>query len=323
MRILIKNLTKIYKTKNNNQIYALENINFSTDNEILGILGPNGAGKSTLLKCIASLLKPTYGEIFIGNLSVLKQQKMIRKSISMSFQDPPFDPRLSLEKNLFFHALACNISRSTKRKIIKDLMNEFDLNSAKNRSPHQLSGGMRRKADLIRTFMRNTPVYIFDEPTAMLDPPSRKLIWSKILSLKSEGKTILLATNDMIEAETVSDKIFMINNGVQIAFNTVPELKKLFIGRDTLYLKTNASIALLKDILLDLSIRYQVKQTDNGQFTIIGENLKTIFPKLTYLLYFHQKEIANFTFQDLSLDEIFFSLIKSSQKDVESLKNIP
>ena len=322
MIIQTSSLTKTFKLKNNSFINAIENLSFSTDNEILGILGPNGAGKSTLLKCITTLLRPTQGQIFVGNFSALKHQKLIRKSISMSFQDPPFDPRLSLEKNLFFHALACNISRNTSKKIIKDLMDEFDLSSAKKRFPHQLSGGMKRKADISRAFMRDTPIYIFDEPTAMLDPPSRKLIWSKILELKKEGKTILLATNDMVEAETISDRILMINKGIQIALNTVSELKSSFIGRDTLYLKTDASIDLLNNILLELSIRYLIRQTGNDQFTIIGENLKSIFPKLTYSLYFHSKEIIDYKFQDLSLDEIFFSMIKTNQKDVELIEKV-
>lgn len=202
MNIQVKNLSKTFKTKNESVI-ALSNITFHTEGEILGILGPNGAGKSTLINCIVTLLHPSSGEIIVGPYSTSKSPNSIRKSISLAFQEPPFDSRLSLEKNLYFHGKICQIPSQTRKTVIKNLLNEFDLTQSIKLKPHQLSGGMKKKFDMIKVLMRDTPIYIFDEPTAMIDVVSKKIIWDKIQTLAGDGKTILLATNDLTEAENV------------------------------------------------------------------------------------------------------------------------
>ena len=310
MRIKVTNLSKVYKTKDGIK-KALDDISFESEDEILGILGPNGAGKSTLINCIVTLLKPTIGEITIGSYSVKNSPNSVRKSVSLAFQEPPFDSRLSVEKNLFFHGKACQIPSQKRKKIIKELLDEFDLTKSVTLKPYELSGGMRKKFDLIRVFMRDSPIYIFDEPTAMVDIVSKNFIWEKIKILSELGKTILLATNDLSEAENISERVLILNNGKKVAMNSVKDLRMKIKAKNTLRLAGNLKINTIESILSDLEINADIISNDDSTITIIADGIESFSQRLFHDLYLKKNIISSFEFSRITLNELFFKLIQN------------
>ena len=230
--------------------------------------------------------------------------------ISLAFQEPPFDSRLSIEKNLFFHGKACQIPSQKRKYIIKELLEELDLTKSVNLRPYELSGGMRKKFDLIRVFMRDSPIYIFDEPTALVDIVSKNLIWKKIKDLSELGKTILLATNDLTEAENISERVLILNNGKEVAINSVKDLRKKIKAKETLRLTGNFKIETIESILIDLGINADIISNDDSTITIIADGIEMVSQRLFYELYSKKNIISSFEFSRITLNELFFKLIK-------------
>ncbi len=230
--ISIRNVTKIYE----NKVKALDNVTFDVyKGEIFSLLGPNGAGKTTLIKIITGQLEPTSGEVYVLGVSGKEFLRSdVRLRISYVPQENIIWPHLTVEENLYLMGSMYKIPKSDLKTRIRELLEEFELLEARKRLAKKLSGGMKRKLSIAMALMNDPDILILDEPTAGLDPRARASMLASIEKLKQLGKTILLTTHIVEEAERLADRVGIINAGKIIAIDTPDNMKLNSCGREVL-----------------------------------------------------------------------------------------
>lgn len=231
--IEVKNLIKTYKKA---KVNAVDNISFYVEEgAFFSLLGPNGAGKTTTISILTTLLSKTSGELTISGYDVEKEPEKVRREIGVIFQNPSLDINLTAEENIRFHANLYNLygyrpsfdlMDEKYKKTVLDLAKVVGLNKDIFKPVKTLSGGMKRKLEIIRSLMHNPKVLFLDEPTTGLDPVSRKNLWQYLKDIrKKTGTTIFLTTHYLEEAEG-SDYVCIIDNGKVVAKGTPDEIKK-------------------------------------------------------------------------------------------------
>jgi len=219
--LIVKNLIKKYK-----DFVALKGISYQVnDGEIFGILGPNGAGKSTMIKILTCFHKPTSGEVIISGIPIDKKED-IKKLIGWVPQEDTFYPSLTIEENLEYFASLYDLKKKDYKKKISDLLDILQIANKKNSLAGSLSGGMKRRLSMAIALVHNPQVIYLDEPTAGVDPVSRRSIWDAIRKIKSMGLTVIFCTHYLDEADILCDRIAILRSGEIIASGTPKELKK-------------------------------------------------------------------------------------------------
>lgn len=194
--------------------------------ECFGLLGPNGAGKSTLINMIYGASKRTGGELFVFGMDPGKQARAIKHRLGVVTQENALDEGLSVRENMELYASFVNVPASERKKRVRELLEFMNLAHKENDPIRFLSGGMKRRLVFVRALLGNPELVILDEPTTGLDPAVRHLLWGKINQLKSEGKTILLTTHYMHEAEVLCDRLLVMNKGEVIDRGSPGELRQ-------------------------------------------------------------------------------------------------
>ena len=202
---------------------------------MLALLGPNGAGKTTTVRILSTLLQPDAGTVTIEGYDVLRQADEVRGVIGLTGQSAAVDEMLTGRENLVMMGRLYHLTKASAKARTEELLEEFDLVEAANRTLKTYSGGMRRRLDLAVSLIATPPVIFLDEPTTGLDPRSRLTMWDIINRLKANGATILLTTQYLEEADQLADQIIVIDGGKVIAEGTAKELKAK-IGNDRLEL---------------------------------------------------------------------------------------
>ena len=222
--IKINNLTKTYK-----DVVAVDNLNLEiNEGELFSLLGVNGAGKTTTIKMLATLTKPTSGEAFIYDYSIIKDEDKIKEIIDISMQETSIARKLTVEENIEFYAKLSGLTNEEVIESKKKLYETFELDKVKNKKAYKLSGGWQRKLSIALALVSNPKILFLDEPTLGLDVIARRELWKTINELKGK-MTIILTTHYMEEAENLSDRIGIMKDG-----------KLLFVGtKEELYIKTN------------------------------------------------------------------------------------
>jgi ABC-2 type transport system ATP-binding protein len=228
------NLTKLY----DNKILAVDHITMEViKGEIFGFLGPNGAGKTTTIKMLSTLLKPTEGHAYVLGYDVVKESDEVRRCIGIVFQDPALDDQLTGRENLDFHARVYGLNKEERKSRIQEVLKLVGLEEEATHLVKTYSGGMRRRLEIARGLMHYPQVLFLDEPTLGLDVQTRRAIWNYILNLKkNEEMTIFLTTHNMEEAEYLSDRISIIDQGRLIVTDTPENLRDL-IGKDVITIR--------------------------------------------------------------------------------------
>ncbi|GAB4245740.1 MAG: daunorubicin resistance protein DrrA family ABC transporter ATP-binding protein [Thermoleophilia bacterium] len=219
--IEVKNLRKSYGLT-----VALAGIDLTIpQGMVYGLLGPNGAGKTTAVRILSTLLRPDAGEARVLGHDVLTQPDRVRRIIGLAGQFAAVDDLLSGRENLELVGKLYHLGRAEAKRRARDLLERFDLEGAADRLVKTYSGGMRRRLDLAASLMNRPTVLFLDEPTTGLDPRSRMGLWEIIRDLVNEGTTLLLTTQYLEEADRLSQRIAVIDEGTVIAEGTGDELK--------------------------------------------------------------------------------------------------
>ena len=219
------------KGKKHPEIVALEQLSLQVaPGEIFGLLGPNGAGKSTTVGILTTRVRPTNGTAWIGEHDVWKQQVAVKKVIGVVAQRPNLDFSLTAREILLFHGAYFGLDSQERAKRADALLDRFQLRERADQMVRGFSGGLMQRLSIARAMMHDPQALFLDEPSAGLDPQTRLLLWEIIREYNQSGKTILLTTHNMEEADALCQRLAIIDHGRMIALGTPTELKNSVPG---------------------------------------------------------------------------------------------
>ena len=223
--IKITNLKKSY-----GGIDALKGINMTINKgQFFGLLGPNGAGKTTTINILTGLVRKDIGETMIFNRDTVSDYRFTRKQVGISSQEFTQDWFFPLDKLLLFQAGYYGINKKDATPRVESLLDRLGLKNKRNARIRELSGGMKRRFEIAKALVHDPQILILDEPTAGVDVELRHELWKYFGDLHNEGKTILLTTHYIEEAELLCDKVAIIDSGKVITEGSPKEL----IGKDS------------------------------------------------------------------------------------------
>jgi len=295
--IEISSLKKTYDTGDK----ALKGIDLNIkQGSFFGLLGPNGAGKTTTIGILTGLVNKTSGSAKILGYDIIDDFKLARKSIGLSPQEINLDVFFSIRQILIFQAGYYGIPQKLAEDRVDTILKKLDLYHKRDETSRHLSGGMKRRIQIAKALVHNPPILILDEPTAGVDIELRHMLWDYLKELNDEGKTILLTTHYIEEAEKLCDEIGIINEGriikqgdtnsiiKEVSLNIIElELensKNLHLDSGLEYTLENNILKLqTKNVNTDMiKIISQVeKKTDIKNINIIKSSLEDAFLKLT------------------------------------------
>lgn len=231
---------------------AVKQVSFYVNaGEIFGLLGPNGAGKTSTLSAIEGLLQPQAGEIIVAGFNRDKNSLQARANIGVQLQATSFQPELSVSEIIELYAGIYGVAMP-KEKLANILLN-IKLEDAASKHFGQLSGGQQQRVSLVIAMIHNPPLVLLDEPTTGLDPQSRRQLWERMENMRTNGHAILLTTHSMEEAESVCDRIAIIDHGKIIAIDTPHALVDKHRNDEAVIAASRKGKITLEDVFIGLT----------------------------------------------------------------------
>ena len=220
-------------TKNYGEFCAVNNVSLEIPKGIcFGLLGPNGAGKTTMIQMIQASSPITNGKLEVLGMDTISDSREIRKKIGVIPQEDNLDPDFSVRYNLLVYARYFGIGLDEAKEKAEELLKKVELTDKADQEINNLSGGMKRRLIVARGMINEPELLILDEPTTGLDPQARHSVWDQIRIFKNEGKTVLLTTHYMDEAEILCDELAIMDSGRILIQGNPKELIKKTIGDD-------------------------------------------------------------------------------------------
>jgi len=243
----VENLNVVY-----GNFQAVQNVSFAVQpGEIFGLLGPNGAGKTSTLSAVEGLIKPKSGAISVAGYSTREQPMYARANMGVQLQATSFQPELTVAEIIQLYAGIYGI------KLPKDqlgsILSEIKLQDAANKRYGQLSGGQQQRISLVIATIHDPRLVLLDEPTTGLDPQSRRQLWERIEAMRDKGHGILLTTHSMEEAESVCDRIAIIDHGQIITIDTPQALIESNRNRSEVIRASRKGRITLEDVFIGLT----------------------------------------------------------------------
>ncbi|MEM3752776.1 MAG: ATP-binding cassette domain-containing protein [Candidatus Bathyarchaeia archaeon] len=300
--IRIANLTKKF-----GDFTAVDHLNLEVEEgEILGILGPNGAGKTTTLLMLTTVIKPTEGTAFIGPYDVNREPDKARTLVGMAFQEPKLLWVDSPWDILNWHAKVCGLPPDERRKRVRWALEELELWNDRFKSVHAFSGGMRKRVEIAKILIQRPKIAIVDEPTAQIDVVGKHRIWNMLRDLRNEGSTILLATNELYEADVLSDRVAIMHKGKLLVCDEPKKLKDSIPGGDVveITLEKDASINVLEK-LKGIPRVVNVLAIKQNHLKIYLNQAEEVLPKITEFFMKMQVQVKSIRMSEPSLDDVF------------------
>ena len=289
--IEVKNLRKLYK-----DVVAVDDISFAVkEGELFALLGENGAGKSTTINMLCTILSKTSGEASIYGHELGREDGAIREAIGIVFQNSVLDAKLTVKENLYLRGAFYGLTKKEIEERLHNFNSHFEMDGIWNRKYESLSGGQRRRVDIMRALIHKPKILFLDEPTTGLDPKSRQLVWDYINQLrKDNGMTIFLTTHYMEETRD-ADHVVILDKGKIVTQGTPIELKTKYTSSKLIwYTQDNATA---EDILKDFRHSYEA---DHYNVYFKGS--------ITEFLYEHRDVVVDYEINKGTMDEVFLTL---------------
>jgi ABC-2 type transport system ATP-binding protein len=304
---------------------AVDNITFNVnDREIFGFLGPNGAGKSTTIRMLCTLARPTAGDAKVNGYDLLKESTKVRESIGLVAEKMIMYEQLTAAENLRFFGNLYQMPKQKMEARIDELLKQVNMYEWKNAQIKTYSTGMRQRINVVRALLTEPKIIFMDEPTLGLDPQTTLSIRDLIRDINKSGTTVILTTHAMLEAEVLSDRVAIIDNGKIVALDTPANLKKLIKNNDmtvfsvTLTNLTQAMVAKLQ--ALDCTVA--LAQTDSNSLKISVRGSDG-FDRALDTIRTAGGVISGLNTSEPTLEDVFLSVTGKQMRDTANEKAAP
>jgi len=288
-------------------LLAVDNVSFTVPaGEIFGLLGPNGAGKSTLIRMLTTLLPPTSGTAVVAGHDIIHDPTAVRCSIGVIPQNMTSDPELTCAENLGIHARLYGITGAQRRQRTAELLEAVGLADRADALASTLSGGMRRRLEIARGLVHDPQILFLDEPTTGLDPVSRMSVWEMITHLRArQGRTLLLTTHYMDEADRLCDRVAIVDGGRMVALDTPVALKGSVPGASRIEVQFHPDLPQGSADLESLPAVKSVRSMGSATYRISSDRGPASAQELVELAREHQLELKSLSVESTSLDDVF------------------
>jgi ABC-2 type transport system ATP-binding protein len=298
------------------QIQALDGLSLEIlPGEIFGLLGPNGAGKSTTVGILTTRVRPSSGHAWIGEHDVWEDQVPVKYLIGVVPQRPNLDFSLTAREILVFHAAYFGIGSKIRNERADALLEKFKLTERASQMVRGFSGGMMQRLSIARAMMHDPQVLFLDEPSAGLDPQTRILLWEIIREYHQAGKTILLTTHNMDEADALCQRLAIIDHGRVIALDTPAKLKATIPGGFLLRLRFGNQTAELLQRLQSLAGVREVRAVDSTGADVYADRGGSLIPEIASLAANSGAELSDVHISEPSLENLFLHHTGRSLRD--------
>jgi len=288
------------------QIVALDGIDLTVaPGQIFGLLGPNGAGKSTTVGVLTTRVRPTSGTAWIGGLDVWRDQTAAKRQIGVVAQRPNLDFSLTAREILLFHGAYFGLNARERSERASALLDRFKLTDRADQLVRGFSGGMMQRISIARAMMHDPQVLFLDEPSAGLDPQTRLLLWEIIREYNQKGRTLLLTTHNMEEADALCQELAIIDHGRIIASGTPEKLKASIPGGFLLRLRFGSEAGRLLEGLAGLPGVTEVRPAGDSAADLYASRGGSLIPEIVAAAAAFSVELCDVHISEPSLENLF------------------
>ena len=294
-------------TKHFGDFVAVDGIDLSVrEGEVLSLLGPNGAGKTTTVRMLASILKPTVGWARIAGFDTVRDARQVRRTIGLLTEFPGLYLRMRGIDYLDFFGRLQGLNPARRADRSEYLLKRFELWEARSQRTGEYSKGMRQKLALVRAMLHDPQVLFLDEPTSAMDPHSARLVREAIADLRGDRRTIVLCTHNLIEAESLADRIAIMRRGRIVALGTPAELKRRLLGDPLFELRLARSP---DGLLADLVDMVRVQELGENWLRYTTAEPELVNPRIVKRLTELGAHIITLSVVPRGLEEVYLTIV--------------
>jgi len=310
--IEVRDLTKFYGS-----LLAVDHVSFKVrGKEIFGLLGPNGAGKTTTIRMICGMLRPTSGTAVVAGFDISQKPQEVKRRIGLVPDVSNLFGELSARVNLEFMGKLYGLDKKTRRERIDQVLELFQLKERQNDLVKYYSKGMHRRLTIAAALIHQPEILVMDEPTSGLDAQTARLMREVIIDLNKEGRTILLTTHQIEEADRLAQRVGIIDRGRLIALNTPEQIKNSTEGMRALEIKILNGV----DQQRWIPIICEAEGVDKvflaeGKIRILSKDLSQMIPTVVNLVDKHGGKIENISVAQPTLEDAFINLTGKSIRE--------
>lgn len=313
--IVVQNATRKF-----GDFTAVDNVSFEVPaGTILGVIGPSGSGKTTLVRMLNGTLEPTSGEVWVLGRNPRKFSRSRRERIGYMAQHFVLYEELTAEENLSFLGSLFGMFPGERKRRIRELLGWVDLWEVHNRRAKNFSGGMQRRLALAGALMHEPDLLFLDEPTAGIDPMMRQSIWDEFRRERDEGRTLLVTTQYVTEAE-YCDRVALLADGKLIAFDDPQTLRRNALGGDIIEIETTRAID--GDLLVGVQGVKEVRQRGPRKLLVIVDEAATSHSRLLDAVSKNGLQVAASAEYHPTYDEVFAELVSNHQAQRDELGKV-
>jgi ABC-2 type transport system ATP-binding protein len=279
--------------------------------ELVVLLGPNGAGKTTTVRMLSAILSPTRGRAVVAGYDVAAEPLQVRANVGLLTEFPGLYDRMAAMDYLDFFGALQGLPVARRRARSEELLRRFDIWGARRLRLGEFSKGMRQKVALARSLLHDPSVLLLDEPTSAMDPGSARLVRECILELKQAGRTLLVCTHNLVEAELLADRIAIVRLGKIIAFDTPANLRRRLLGPPVMEVRLNGPLDGLEPALAQV-----VQVVDQGLTWLryLAPEPAQLNPQVLRCLADLGAEVVTLSEVSSSLEEVYLHIVTAGDE---------
>jgi ABC-2 type transport system ATP-binding protein len=309
--IEVADVHKTYQAKNGGLVKALNGISFQVpQGRIYGLLGPNGAGKSTLVKILSTITPLSSGRASVMGFDVTQQPLAVREQLAVVLQQTATENLLTVRDNLLIYAYLHGVKPAVAQQRLKSVVEEFEIGGRLRDTVQELSLGTKRRIQVAKIFMLETPVIILDEATTGMDPLMKRRVMDRLRAEGRNGRTILLTTQVLSEAEELCESIMILDQGREMASGSLRELRTLsthMFRVSLLFADANGDLTARLQALNPVELQVE---GNSAEMVFHGEE-SSLLGKLAEIS--RETPILQFEVRGPTLEEVFIALMKETR----------